>query len=165
MSKVILFACPMWSSKFAIADYLSWNLGLPIFSRDAIRNEVKEDLGHWDREEFDKRAKERFNQLLDSKKDFILDASIDRSWEEYKDQFEGYNTFIISIDITQDHLEKMIEAKEYVKGVGDRLDKNYQEHLEFLEEYSDQVDLHITEDNFDNRLEVTLEAVKDWYKK
>jgi hypothetical protein len=164
MSKVILFACPMWSSKAAIADYLSWNLGLPIFSRDAIRNEVKEDLGHWDREEFDKRAKERFTKLLDSKKDFILDASIDRSWEKYKDQFKDYNPFIISIDITQDHLERMVEAKEYVGGVGDRLNQNYQEHLEFLEKYSDQVDLHITEDNFNNRLEVALEAVKNWYK-
>jgi hypothetical protein len=159
MSKVILFACPMWSSKAAIADYLSWNLGLPIFSRDAIRNEVKEDLGHWDREEFDKRAKERFTKLLDSKKDFILDASIDRSWEKYKDQFKDYNPFIISIDITQDHLERMVEAKEYVGGVGDRLNQNYQEHLEFLEKYSDQVDLHITEDNFNNRLEVALGVI------
>jgi hypothetical protein len=164
MSKVILFACPMWSSKAAIADYLSWNLGLPIFSRDAIRNEVKEDLGHWDREEFDKRAKVRFTKLLDSKQDFILDASIDRSWEKYKDQFKDYEPFIISIDITKNHLDNMVEAKEHVGGVGDRLDQNYQEHLEFLENYSDQVDLHITEDNFNNRLEVALEAVKNWYK-
>jgi hypothetical protein len=58
----------------------------------------------------------------------------------------------------------MVEAKEYVGGVGDRLNQNYQEHLEFLEKYSDQVDLHITEDNFNNRLEVALEAVKNWYK-
>jgi hypothetical protein len=161
--RVILFACPMWSSKFAIADYLSWNLGLPIFSRDAIRNEVKEDIGNWDREEFDKRAEPRLKELIKSKKDFILDASVDRQWENYKEMLEGYDIFIISIDISQEHLEKMIEAKEYVQGVGDRLDKNYQEHIEFLEKYSDKINVHITDENFHNRLDIVLEATKEWY--
>jgi hypothetical protein len=163
--KAILFACPMWSSKFAIAHHLSWNLGIPIFSRDAIRNEVKEDLGHWDAKEFESRSKPRFKELLDSKKDFILDASIDRKYDEYIDVLKDYDTFIISIDISLDHLEKMVEAKEYVGGVGDRLDRNYQDHIDFLKEHTDDVDLHITEENFDNRLNVVLDSVKEWLKK
>jgi hypothetical protein len=162
--KAILFACPMWSSKYAIAHHLSWNLGYPIFSRDAIRNEVKEDLGHWDATEFEKRAKPRFQKLLDSKKDFILDASIDRKWDEYMDTFKDFDTFIISIDISLDRLEKMVEAKEYVQGVGDRLGRNYQDHVDFLKEHSDDVDVHITEENFDNRLDVVLDKVKVWLK-
>jgi hypothetical protein len=154
----------MWSSKFAIAHHLSWNLGYPIFSRDAIRSEVKEDLGHWNANEFEKRAQKRFKDLLDSKKDFILDASIDRKWDEYMDTFKDYDIFIISIDISLDRLEGMIEAKEYVRGVGDRLNRNYQDHVDFLKEHSDDVDVHITEGNFDNRLDVVLEKVKVWLK-
>jgi hypothetical protein len=161
--KVILFACPMWSSKFAIAHYIGWNLNLPIFSRDAIRNEVKEDLGRWDVEEFERRAKPRFQELLNSKKDFILDASIDRKYDEYMDILKEYDTFIISIDISKEYLEKMVKEKEYTTGVGSRLDKNYEDHQEFLKEHTDDVDLHITDENFKDRLKISLEAIKKWY--
>ena len=161
--KVILFACPMWSSKFAIAHHIGWNLNLPIFSRDAIRNEVKEDLFYWDAQEFENRAKPRFKKLLNSKIDFILDASIDRKYYEYMDTFKDYDTFIISIDISKDRLEDMVNAKEYTTGVGNRLDKNYEDHQEFLKEHSNDVDLHITDENFKERLEITLEAVRNWY--
>jgi len=161
--KAILFACPMWSSKFAIVHHIGWNLNIPIFSRDAIRNEVKEDLGKWDAEEFERRAEPRFQKLLDSKKDFILDASIDRKYDEYMDMLEGYDTFLISIDISKDHLEMMVNAKEYTTGVGDRLDKNYQDHVDFLENHSDDVNLHVTNENFKDRLDIALEAVRNWY--
>lgn len=162
MSKVILFACPMWSSKFAIAHHISWNLNLPIFSRDAIRNEVKEDLGLWDAQEFESRYDPRFQELLDSKIDFILDSSIDRKYDEYMDMFKEYDTFIISIDISKGHLEKMVEAKEYTTGVGSRLDKNYEDHQKFLEEHGDDIDLHITDENFKDRLNLTLDKVEKW---
>jgi predicted nucleotidyltransferase len=80
------------------------------------------------------------------------------------DTFKDYDIFIISIDISLDRLEGMIEAKEYVRGVGDRLNRNYQDHVDFLKEHSDDVDVHITEGNFDNRLDVVLEKVKVWLK-
>ncbi|MDD3475002.1 MAG: hypothetical protein PHP08_03865 [Candidatus Dojkabacteria bacterium] len=161
--KVILFACPMWSSKFAIAHNIGWNLNLPIFSRDAIRNEVKEDLLHWDAQEFENRYEPRFKKLLDAKIDFILDASIDRKYDEYMDILKEYDRFIISIDISKEHLEKIVNAKEYITGVGSRLDKNYEDHKEFLKEHMDDVDLHITDENFKDRLNLTLDEIKEWF--
>ena len=102
---------------------------------------------------------------LDSKKDFILDASIDRKWDEYLDLFKEYDTFVISIDISKECLEKIVGAKEYVTGVGDRLDKNYQNHVDFLDKHINDVDLHITDENFKDRIDIVLESIKEWVEK
>lgn len=160
--KVILFAGPIGSSKTPIAYHLSYNLDLPMFNLDTIRTEVKEDLGTFDIEEFEKRSRERLEKIIDRKISFILDASIDRKWGRYKNKLKDYNTFIISIDISKELLKKLYKYKGYDMK-SERIDKNYEEHLAFLDEYSESVDIHITDKDFNSRLEATLKAAKGWY--
>ena len=160
--KVILFAGPIGSSKTPIAYHLSYNLNLPIFNRDAIRNEVREDLGALDKEEFEKRAEERLEEILDRELSFILDASIDRIWDKYKERFDSYDVFVISIDISKKLLKQLYQYKGYEMN-SERIDRNHQDHINFLKEYSESVDIHITDKDFNNRLEIALDGAKEWY--
>lgn len=51
--------------------------------------------------------------ILEKKKSFILDASVDRAWVELKNLLDtyGYQPCIISIDISEEHLRKFYESK------------------------------------------------------
>lgn len=159
--KVILFAGPIGSSKSPIANYLSFNIGYPIFNRDIIRTEVREDLGKFDKEEFEKRSKERLLTLIEKEENFILDASIDRKYERYSEHLNRYNPFLISIDISRELLDNIYEYKGYTLS-GEPLDRNYQEHKDFVSKYSNVIDLSINDENFEDRLEISLKAVEGW---
>lgn len=163
----ILFAGPVGSSKTPIANHLSWNLGLPIFNRDAIRKEVREDTltVEKDPEIFHQRVGERLEKLVKSKKSFILDASVDRKYKEIKEGLvdNGYDMFLISIDISKGYLSKFYEVKDYAKFMKE-IDRFVNDHQKFLEEYGDEVDVVINDENFLNRLDICLEAVEEYIK-
>jgi hypothetical protein len=161
-SYCILFAGVVGSSKTPIAHHLSCNLGLPIFSNDALRTEVKEDLLHLDQAEYVRRRDERSLRLIDSRKSFIYDASIDRDWERLKEWLERgpYDTFVISLDLTRSLLDTIYAAKEYTQA--GRLPLLMEQHQQFLHSYSQDVNLQVTDKEFPNRLEFALQAVHDW---
>lgn len=166
-SSCILFAGPAGCSKTPTAVYLSWNLGLPVFSTDVIRMEVLEDILENDLGNalISSRRDERLKKLINSKKSFIYDASIDRTWPEMKKEIErnDYRCFIISFDLTPELLAKMARAKRY--GAGQELvDKWYNDHQNFLKENGEEVSLSINDNNFPNRLDISLKAVEKFLK-
>ncbi|MCL2280482.1 AAA family ATPase [Candidatus Saccharibacteria bacterium] len=174
MKKVILFAgCP-GSGKTPIAYYLSQNLNLPILNNDAIRTEVSEDHGWYldgkDDAKYYTTRDERAYELLKSGKDFIYDASIDRTWSDKKAILiqSGYEWFIISINLSKDKLKQLYINKKYDKGSeGDwteRLDGWCQDHQKFLEKFSGEIGLCIDDDNFIYRLSMSLEATRRFMK-
>ncbi|MDO8507643.1 MAG: hypothetical protein Q7S53_03670 [bacterium] len=163
----ILTAGPPGASKTPVAYYLSWNLGLGMFSTDAIRLEVLEDIleNDLENEQINQRIDERLEKLINSKRSFIYDASIDRKWPKIKKQLEdnGYRYFIISFDLNPELLEKMAKAKRYGSGQ-ELVDRWYNDHQNFLEEYGQEVALSIKNNNFSNRLDISLKAVEKFLK-
>ena len=159
----ITFAGAVGSSKTPISNYLSTKLALPIYSNDAVRSEVLEDLGVLDTDEYLKRRNSRLNEIFKSGVSFICDVSVDRQWKDFKEQLElhGYKWFIISLDLSRDFLKKLYEAKAYVESIK-RLDKLINEHEWFLQEYVNDVNLHITENTFNVRLQESLEKIETW---
>lgn len=161
----ILFAGAVGSSKTPIANHLSWNLNLPIFNRDAIRTEVREDtlVIEKDPEIFHQRANERLEKLIGTKISFILDSSMDRRYKEIKEGLikNGYDIFLISIDITKEYLLKLYEAKGYIQSKSE-VDRFIEEHNKFLREYGKEVNVVINDSNFGDRLEICLKALKGY---
>ncbi|HMM62331.1 MAG TPA: hypothetical protein PKC86_02105 [Candidatus Saccharibacteria bacterium] len=158
----ITFAGVPGSSKSPIANHLSWNLGIPIFNNDTLRTEVKEDLLKFDQKEYKKRRDERAINLMDSGKSFIYDASVDRMWETHHRRLEGrgYEVFIISLNLSESLLSGIYKAKNYTEFA--HLDLRQPEHDKFLEEFGHLVNLHIDDEGFPRRLELSLGAVKAW---
>lgn len=159
----ITFAGVVGSSKTPIATYLSWNLGIPIISNDALRTEVTEDLLKFDKTEYEKRRDERGKQLIASGKSFIYDASIDREWQKLQSWLapENYRTFIISLDLSKLFLEKLYEAKQYTQSLA-RLDVLMSDHQNFVDTFGQYINVHITDAEFQDRLDVSLNALRNW---
>lgn len=157
----ITFAGVIGSSKTPIAYYLSWNLGLPILNNDSIRTEVTEDYDGFNEAEYLRRRDERTDTLIRGGKSFIYDASVDRYWGDRKHMLAdaGYKTFIISLDLSKEKLQKIHGSKGYTL---DDIDKYIDDHEQLLQNYSDDVGLYISDDNFNKRLKVSLEAVSKW---
>jgi hypothetical protein len=172
MSKpfIITFAGPPGSSKTPIAMHLSYTFNLPIIQMDAIRMEVREDVLVEDinepraLKEFTKRAWERYQPLLQKGVCFIDDSSADRSWKQrptdqyYQLKQYDYDFFIISIDLSREYLQKLYDIKDAPQG--EQADRYHNDHVQFLELYSDDVGVHITDHNFLDRIKVAEEAVK-----
>src|SRR3990170_7125982 len=99
---IVLFAAPVGTSKTPIAHFLSSKLSLPIHSNDAIRSEVAEDLLFFDQKEYEKLRDKRLEEIFKKGNSFIVDASIDREWDNYKNLINesNYKVFIISIDLS-----------------------------------------------------------------
>lgn len=164
-SYCITFAGVVGSSKTPIAHHLSWNLGLPVFNNDTLRTEVQEDLLRFEQDEYLRRRDERGRELINSGKSFIYDASIDREWKRLSKWLteKNYKHFIISLDLSRGLLDKIYDAKGYTEGY--RLDELIAQHQAFLEGYGDLVDLHITDKEFKERLNIALDAIKSWLEK
>lgn len=158
----ITFAGVPGSSKSPIAHHVSWNLGLPIFSNDILRTEVKEDLLDFDLTEYEKRRDDRGLALMRSGKSFIYDASVDRAWEMLSKRLmdEGYEHFIISLDLSEGLLNSIYEPKGFTEFA--ELDLRQPEHEAFLAKYGDQINLHIIDAEFPDRLKLSLDAVREW---
>lgn len=162
----ILFAGAMGSSKTPIAHYLSYKLSLPILNHDILRREVGEDLLEFIQEKYEEKRDERLLDLLKRGASFIYDASIDRSWRENNLKRKlikfGYRYFIISIDLSGEFLKKLYKVKGYQDLEG--LNRTVNDHNAFLDEYGDIVGVNISDENFKNRLKLSLEAVENWMK-
>jgi hypothetical protein len=161
----ITFAGAIGSSKSPIANYLSPKLGLPIFNNDAIRSEVIEDLGNLDNEEHLKRRDARLKEIIENGTSFIIDASVDRTWSKLKESLQenGYDYFIISLDLSKNLLERLYKAKGYTDSLK-IIDELMQDHQKFLDEFGGDVGVHITDAEFEDRLEVAHKAVEKWMR-
>lgn len=169
---IITFAGAPGTSKTPIAFYLSHTFRLPIIQMDAIRMEVREDLLIDDssdptvRKEFLRRAYDRYRPLLKEGVCFIDDSSADRSWKQQpKDQYYqlqeyGYDYFIISMDLTKDFVASLHSANNSASKQA--LDKYFADHQEFLKLYKDDIGLHITDENFLDRMQLCEAAVKSF---
>ncbi|MFH0927984.1 MAG: hypothetical protein V1821_00755 [bacterium] len=162
---LILFAGAVGSSKTPIAHHLSYHLKLPIFSNDAIRTEVIEDIGRFDEREYLKRRDARLYELLGSGASFIYDASIDREWENRRSQVAelGYEVFIISLDLSRAALERLYRAKGYQESAK-RLDELMNDHGNFIASHQKDIALHLNDQNFGNRLTLSLDGVYKWLR-
>jgi len=157
-----MFAGVPGSSKTPIAHHLGWNLGLPIFNNDTLRTEIAEDSGEVELAHYEALRDSRLEQLLALNRSFIYDASIDRQWEKAKKWLNenGYEPYVISMDLDRDFIEKLYKAKGYTQL--DKLDGWFEDHHNFSTNYSDVVNLHIGVEDFSNRLNISLENVKNW---
>ncbi len=130
-----------------------------------MRSEVLEDLLHFDQVEYEKRRDARIGTLAKTKRSFILDASADRQWgrvKEYASQ-HTYHVYIISLDLSKDFLLQLYHAKGYNESAK-RIDQLIAEHDQFLQNYSADVGLHITNELFLKRLPLALEAAALWIR-
>lgn len=159
----ITFAGAAGCSKTPISNYLSTRLNLPVFNNDAIRSEVIEDLGVFDSEEHIKRRNARLKEIAASGISFICDASVDREWGAFKEQFEanGYSFFIISLDLSKDLLERLYRAKGYFEFL-EVFDKFVEDHDAFLSKHGDDIGLHISDEDFAERLRISCEKAAAW---
>lgn len=165
MRYCITFAGPAGSAKSPIATYLSWKLGLPVFSTDVIRTEVKEDTGKTDINDsldvYNERRNARFDEVVDMGTSFIYDASLDRTWDQVFGKLEaaGYRVIIISIDLSDDFYKKLLRVKDYLISL-ELSDGYIADHQKFLDGFKGEVALRITDANFKDRLELSLQAVR-----
>lgn len=158
----ITFAAPIGSGKSPITNYLGFKLGLPAFNNDSIRTEVREDLLDFDQQEYEKRQLARARELVQSGQSFIYDASIDRKWEEFEPQLKqaGYSIFVISLDFSKELLTNIYKAKGYTEF--EALTRTYYDHQKFSADFPEAINLHLTDSEFKNRLELSFLAVKKW---
>jgi predicted kinase len=169
MSKpyVITFAGVPGSSKSIIAHYLSINFSLPIFSTDNIRYEVKEDLLVSDinepkaSKEYNYRQNKRFQDILELKKNFILDGSVDRRWQEVKNQLNaaGYNWCLIDMELSRDFMINLYTKTNRPRAI-EELDAYLVQHANFMKKYSSDVKLKITDQLFKDRNSIAEKTVR-----
>lgn len=157
---VITYAWAIWCWKSPITNYISTKLWLPIFNTDSVLSEVCEDFLELNREEAHKRVEKRLNKIIKDRISFIYDASVDRKWWTLKEVLvkHWYKFFIISIDLEKDTLLKFYNVKSYYESIK-RIDDVYQNHQNFLEEFWNDVNIHINEWNYWRRLEIVYKAV------
>lgn len=161
---IITFAGAIGCGTTPIANYLSYNLNLAVFNNDAIRVEVMEDLLEFNQEEFIKRRDSRANELLSFNKPVIYDAALDRTWIDFKPKLDKFNykCFVISLDLSKEFLVNLYKAKNYTEF--NALDRTFNEHQLFLEKHSNIVNLSITDNQFKDRLSLSLNAAKEFIK-
>jgi len=169
MSKpyAITFAGVPGSSKSIIAYYLSMTFSLPIFSTDNIRNEVKEDLLACDinepeaLKEFKRRQGKRFQEILKRKQSFIRDGSVDRRWQEIKEQLDvaGYTWCLIDMELSRDFMINLYSKTNRVWAI-EELDAYLAQHTKFIEKYSHDITVKITDQLFKERNSVAEVTVR-----
>ena len=162
----ITFAGAVGSSKTPISNFISTKLNLPVYNNDAIRSEVIEDFGLLDSEEYIIRRNNRLGKIIKSKVSFICDASVDREWSEFKNMLikNGYQYFIISLDLSKELLTKLYIAKKYFESL-ERIDELINDHDVFLKNNLNDIGLHLSDDNFKNRCQISYDKIVKWMKK
>ena len=161
----ITFAGAVGSSKTPISNFLSAKINLPVFNNDTIRTEVIEDLGIFNSDEYIKRRDVRLKDILESGTSFICDASIDREWKEFKKFLttKDYQYFIISLDLSKDLLIRLYNTKEYYESL-ERIDELINDHNVFLSKSAGDIGLHVSDDDFKNRCQVSYDKTVEWIK-
>ncbi len=167
MEKVFIsYAWAIWCWKSPITNYISTKLWLPIFNTDSVRSEVCEDFLKFDENEAQKRIKERLSNIIQNGVSFIYDASVDRKRKNLiKDILikNNYRYFIISIDLDKKTLVDFYKAKWYNESMK-RIDEVYEDHQNFLKNFSNDINMHINETNYQNRLENVYKVVSQRIK-
>ena len=171
MSKpfAVVFAGVQGSSKTIISNYLSAKFNLPVFNNDQLRFEVKEDMmaDNINRPdvlaEYERRYKERFEELLATGHPMLLDGSIDRRWEQTKDQLKAadYAWFVISMELSPSFLERFFVATGRPKFL-DKLPNYIADHEKFMADHSREVNLQISDEQFPKRLELSAKALQEF---
>jgi hypothetical protein len=156
----VTFAGVPGSSKSQIANYLSYNLFLPVFCNDNIRSEVKADIGELNEEEYQQRRAERLKKLFQSQKSFIYDASIDRRWDTLRQDVinAGYKVVIISLDLSKSKIQELYESHDKPESLP-FIDQYIGQHERFLKNYQKEVTLSIDDETFAFRLERVKNAI------
>ena len=159
----ISFAGAIGSSKTPIAYYLQERFNLIMLNNDIIRTEVKEDFGYLNTEEYEKRRNFRVEEMLQSGRSFIFDASIDRSWDVFHQYLVKYDYawFVISLDLSKELLKKLYLAKGYSESLL-VIDQYFADHEKFLSLHDSDINLHITDETFTNRLNLSEKAFTEW---
>lgn len=163
MKYIVAFTGVVGSSKTPITNYLSGVFGLPSFNADAVRSEVIEDKLNYDIPEVEKRFVTRLTSMIQKGESFILDASLDRKFSEYKHELDtsGYKLFLINMDLSREFLVKLYKAKGYDESLK-RLDQLIIDHKKFLEEFGDLVNVKIGDGLFISRLQIVENALREW---
>lgn len=165
--KAIAFAGAAGCGKTPVATNLSWQLGWGVFSTDAIRSELSETWGYpvLNQPEFKEFRDQRFLQALNLGNNLIIDASVDRTWEQKRAELAGRRAefFIISFDLKEDFLEQLFKIKgyaatEYIPGW-------VQDHQNFLNKYGQDVGFRVNEENYPDRINLCYRAVRAWLDK
>ena len=166
MKYIVSFTGVVGSSKTPIANYLSGVFGLPSFNADAVRSEVIEDKLNYDIPEVEKRFVERLTNMIRKGDSFILDASLDRKFSEYKQKLDesGYKLFLINMNLSREFLVKLYEAKGYADSLK-RLDQLIIDHEKFLKEFGDLINVRIDDEMFLKRLEIVENELRKWLLK
>jgi len=163
---VITFAGVPGSSKSPIINHLSPTFDLPVFSNDQLRFEIREDL-HIDAITIPKalklyktKVKQIRNDILSSGKSVILDGSVDRKWPELKAELveNGYTWFLISNDYSVEFMTNLYVSTGRLWAV-EELDAYDKQHKAFLAKYSSDVNLHLADEDFIDRVRICKEAI------
>jgi len=161
MKLCIVFAGAIGCSKTPVANYLSYNLNLPILNNDSIRTEVVEDLKKFNQKEYLKRRDKSLEEIFKKEISFIYDSSIDREYKLFEEVIKksGYRYKIISFDLSEKFLRNLYKIKGYQESLG-RLKQLVKDHSDFLKNSGLKISAHITDKNFKNRLRISYKAVK-----
>lgn len=162
----VTFAGAIGTGKTPIAHMLSVTFGLPIHNNDAIRSGVIEDFGELKEEEYVRRRDESIRTAIASGRSFILDASIDRSWDRLKAKLDeaGYDVFVISLDLRLPFIQKLHTWKSYPNS-SELIEEFYNDHEKFLEAHDDVVNVHIKDEDYPERFVLARDAFKKWLEK
>lgn len=160
----VTFAGAVGSSKTPTALYLSQQLAWPVFSNDAIRIEVLENTlqDTLDVQLYTTLRNQRLQNMLQQGNNFILDASIDRSYQELQELLDShsYKLFVISFDLSAHKLKQLYTAKHYFASKP-RIPDLMSDHAKFTKQYTGET-VTITDKSFNNRLQKAFAAVQNW---
>ena len=138
---------------------------MPVFNNDAIRFEIIEDLGKFNNTEHIKRRDIMIKEIIKNGVSFICDTSVDRKWKKFKELLDssGYHYFIISLDLSKNLLAKLYKIKGYFESLK-QIDELFNDHKMFLNEYSNDVNISISDDDFKNRCQISYKKTAEWIK-
>ena len=136
-------------------------MNLPVLNNDAIRTEIIEDEGRFNERKYIEQRNQRLDNILENGFSFILDASVDREWQELQKRLTkfDYSWFIISLDLPRSFVERLYQIKGYTESLN-RLDKLLLDHEMFLKTHSEDIGLYIKDSTFSDRLELSYNAIK-----
>jgi predicted kinase len=173
----VVFSGVPGTSKSIVAHALSCNYDLPILSSDNVRFEVKEDLRVQNlniREdlnfssvnqngalvEYERRIKERRHEALARGMPVILDGSVDRTWQDVRDQLQehNYDWFMVDMELSRKFLEELYTGTGREAYIG-QLDAYIADHQRFLAQHSEDISLEITDATFLDRRKVAIDGL------
>lgn len=134
-------------------------------NNDALRSEVIEDLGKFNENEYLKWRDRMIKETIENEISFIYDTSVDRKCKEFKEVLvtNNYYYFIISIDLSKELLINLYQTKGYFESLK-RIDELLNDHKIFLENYSNDVDLSISDNDFKNQCQISYQKTTEWIK-